>query len=362
MATRLCANGPRNFTMSMDERGMRTYKVTFRVESDDPLDGPVTAYNTPGIQPLIYPGNPLLIGNDVDIWVWSRGDVEVTPVNEADGATHWDLTVTYSNQPVSDETGGGTAGGGGGNEPGASEKCSSFQFEDPLLEPAKISVGFTQDTIEPEEDRFGNRIQTRSFEKIRGPNNQWNIGRPYVRIQQNVATAQLYLMSQMIYRTNNAPLWGFDAGQVMLTSVSLDRQFYGLCYCYWTRSLEFEINVEGFSRKVISEGIKVLSGRWPTAKEIAEGADGEVWIREPIKGTVVIDNVDPAPNNPAHYIRYKDHNGDYARVIHSALDLGEPLTSSDPDVDGGEEIEIDFYKRGDLTALGIPVQLETCAG
>jgi hypothetical protein len=267
-----------------DAKGYREYKIKWLVDHAI-TDGPANVMRTPGL-PL--PGAMWAFDDDVDPWAWCRPemDVQLHEHKEGDPHRHSSVTQTFSNRP-----------------PELSEqRCHDQDIEDPLLEPAKISGSFVRAQEEATHDMFGQPILTSSHEMIRGPQNEWDVDRPTVRIEQNVATPlQAHLLPAQLTNCVNAfPMWGLPPRTIKLTAGPWERKFHGLCSLYYTRTLDFDIRYEGWDRAILDEGTKVLNGHW----------SGEYWD---------LDNVDtsvpPAYTNPAHFKRYQDRDGNLGRVV-----------------------------------------------
>lgn len=285
--------------MIRDEEGHREYKVQHLVEAD-PTDGPANVLQTPGL-PL--PGSLWIVDNDVDIWAWCRfnTDVRLHPdYREGEKAKWWIVEQTF------------------GTKPPPLQRCQDQQFDDPLLEPPKISGEFVKRSEETVRDRFGAPVINSAWEQLRGPQIEFDVSSPAVRIEQNVARLGLELFGPMVNTVNAFPLWGLPRRCIKLSNVSWERKYYGQCYPYYTRTLEFEINVtsdengllvSGFDRELLDEGTKALNGHW-------DDASGN-WVIDNIGGSA------PSRFNPSHFIRVKDRQGENMRVV---LDgLGKPI-------------------------------------
>lgn len=286
---------PVSVKLSRDEQGYRTYSVKYLIE-DPTFEGPYTAINTPGL-PL--PGSVWQFRGEVDIWCWCRPDAELAAHNipEGEPVSVWALTMKFSDKPP------------------AIKRCFEEHFDNPLLEPPKVSGGFSKFTEEGVYDRFGNRIVTSSHEQIRGQQNEWDAGRSQVVIEQNVPSLQLGLVEGMKHHVNRAPLWGLPARTIKLSDFNFDEKWWGVCVKYWTRKLTFEVDVRTWDRNLLDEGTKVLNGHWD--------ATDRTWVLDPIAG------VPPNPLNPAHFIHFKDYNGENCKVIlNKALPAGARLRSA----------------------------------
>lgn len=280
--------GQRTWRGRRSREGHRTYSIKYLVECN-PLEGPSSVLQTPG---LPAPGSVWRFDHDLDVWATCKLEAEaaIHEEREGDPATIWSVTQTFSTESDG-------------------KRCRDQQIEDPLLEPAKISGSFVKYNEEARYNRFGNPIVTSSFEIIRGPQVEFEKNRLTVRIEQNVASLYqaVALPAQMMDNVNSAPLWGLPKRTIKLSNGTFEKKFYGFCYSYYTRVLDFSVDFNTFDRDLLDEGTKALNGHW--------GRTGE-WV---------LDNVNlVAPNrmNPQHYNQFKDRNGENCRVV---LDgAGEP--------------------------------------
>lgn len=101
----------------------------------------------------------------------------------------------------------------------------------------------------------------------------------------------------------------------------------------------------GFDRDILDEGTKVLNGHW----DAATGG----WVLDNING------VAPDPENPAHFVRFQDRNGNTARVILNGAGLPAEVSigtgSATPTTIGS--IYVEKYDEANFLLLGIPTVL-----
>lgn len=327
MAGRL-SPGQTEWAMARDSEGHREYVIKFQIIAN-PADGPAVVLNTPGL-PL--PGSPWQFDNDFDPWAYCLPTMRLTPRLTKEPNTTWDAEFTFSTKPPD------------------KQRCQDDKIEDPLLEPAKISGTFTKDKEEIYFDRFNKPVTSSSHEQFRGPQIEFDVSSPQINIEQNLpsftqAAVLPYLMRDTV---NHIPMWGFPRRSIRLSNASWERKYHGRCYKYFTRKLEFEVRMEAipatlyvgnqytgwvqgakalpvpitlqrsaWDRELLDEGTKVLNGRW-------DRATGN-WI------VVNINGEPPNKNNPNHFMRFKDRNGENARVIlnGSGLPAGVVATGED---------------------------------
>lgn len=321
----------RTWKGSMDAEGHRTYFVEFIVESDDLLDGPANVMQCPG---LPIPGQIWLVDSDIDVWAWFRPDKEVEQFQVEDGERNkfWKVRCTASTKPL----------------PKEQQRCQDNRIEDPLLEEPKVSGSFVKFTEEATDDRNGDPVTNSAHEQIRGPQNEWDRNRPSIRIEQNVVDLQLGVLCQMmdLAPLNDGALWGLPARTIKLSAVTWERLFYGTCYVYYKRVLEFEIKYDTWDRDILDEATKVLNGRWGKG-----GSEGYGWVLQNIGGQT------PNADNPQHFIRWKDRNGENMKGLLNGAGVPydpEGMTSGTSDDEVGR-IHVEKYGESDFLILGIPL-------
>lgn len=302
--------GPISWSRTDNEEGHRDYKIVFRVVSDDKNDGPQQVKDTPGL-PL--PGAVWAYGNDFDPWAWCRNSGTVTAVQpkEGDPTFVWNVEYLFSSKP--------------------GKKCQDEQVEDPLLEPVKISIGGKGYQEEATHDRYGQPIVNSAFEQIRGPQNEWEMSNPVVKFSYNLPNYDTALHAWMRNKVNDSVLWGLPPRTIKLTEASAEQKYHGTCEKYWTVNLEFEIKFDGWDRDILDEGTKVISGQWSRTHH--------GWERKAIAGGTLnpdaSGNYNPAlptnpdPNNPAHFIRFKDRRNENTRIIFTSDQTGMPWVPDD---------------------------------
>ncbi len=279
-----------------DKEGFRNYSVKHLVKCSV-FDGPANVMQTPGL-PLY--GTIWLFSDDIDVWAWAglERDVDIHEEKEGDPSEYYVVTTPFTSKPDN-------------------KYCKDQQIDDPLLQPPKISGAFVEYNREAARDRFGRAIKYSSHEPVRGQQNEWEEGNPTVKIEMNVSILALGLLCQLNNAVNSSELWGVQARCIKCKVRGWEKKFYGVCYAYYTVTLEFEINWDGWDRNVLDEGNKVLKGHW-----------------SPITGEWVLDFMDlagtilPNPSNPSHFIQATDTAGN---PIHVVLDgAGKPVSRTGP--------------------------------
>jgi hypothetical protein len=265
--------GPRRKELSVDDDRHRTYQVTYLLQTDDPLDGLYTAYNTSG---LPVEGDAWQFGNESDVWAFCKATRKVRELGQDGPNFLVEIDFEFTTKPP--ET----------------SRCSEESVTDPLLEPMKISGSFIKMMEEGVVDRFGRAIVSSSWERFRGQQNEWDANRPQVVIEQNVPSLQLEVFSWLVDCVNDRLMWGLPARCIKLSDATWDEKYYGKCYKYYTRKFTFDINRKGWDRRFLDEGTKVLKGHW---------TQNQHWEVERIDGEL------PNRFNPAHFVSFTDFNG-----------------------------------------------------
>lgn len=283
---------------SRDAEGHRTWKITYRIACDY-TDGPANALQTPGL-PIV--GSYWIIDDDFDGWAWCRPDATVVPVQDVNRNNYFLVTMTFGTKPPDKDK----------------QRCNTTQIEDPLLEPPKIQGSFSRYTEEATYDRFGEPIVNSAWEQIRGPQVEFDKNRAGIKIQMNVLNLDLDILAGAADTVNMYPMWGCPYRSIKLSEPTWEKKYYGTCFVYFTVNLNFEVRIKedpttgekvsGWDKDLQDEGTKVLNGHWGT-----QAVDGTThWVLDKVGGPggVLAD-----PFNPAHFIRFKDRNGENARLV-----------------------------------------------
>jgi hypothetical protein len=284
-------NGYTTWSASRDEEGQRTYKIKFLIKGVS-TDGPATVLQTEG---LPVPGSIWDYGNDIDIWATCKLAMTVTPVLSKEQNQFWDVECTFSTKSDS-------------------KRCMDQSIENPLLIPDRISGSFKPVHEEQSYDRDGSPILNSAFEMIRGPKVEFDKFKATVKIEQNVPSLQLPLLTSMVDTVNDSPLWGIPARCIKMNLPSWERKFWGLCNLYYTRTLEFEIDWDTFDRDILDEGTKALFGRF-----------------DKITGLYTLTNIAGQPPNlmnPNHFDKFLDRAGNPTRTLLNGAGLPAGVATS----------------------------------
>jgi hypothetical protein len=308
--------GPYQISLNVDDNGYRDYNVGYKVQVELG-DGPLVAALTAGLPEI---GSSYSLRTETDPWAFCWPTSVVTPLSPQKDEPYFYYSVgkLFTTRPRSD--------------------CRDGS-DNPLLLPPRVSGGFIKYTKEITEDFEGKMVRNSAFELIRGAIVEFDHNRPTIQIEQNVSTLEYDLCAGMMDTVNEEPLWGFDARCVKLSNFTWASNVFGTCNEYYTRFFEFDIDPATFDRFTLDEGTKVLNGHWEATGWVLDDIDGEP----------------PDPDNPQHFIRFRDRTGEVARVL---LDgNGEPLggaTGTADDDDPAVRIHIKYYPNSNFLELGIP--------
>lgn len=308
--------GPKKVSHTQDKDGHREYTVTYLVKMTSVDDGPALARVAAGL-PLT--GSFYTFGNEVDTWAFCTPEVNVTQViTEKD--RHFFVEKHFTTKPQS--------------------RCNENNIENPLLEPPKINGQSDNISEEATHNRYQQPIKNSAHEQLRGPQVEFDRHRSTVTIEQNFPTfAPIVFAYRFLDHVNDRTMWGMLYRTVCLSNVSFSRNYFGLCFAYYTRKLEFTFDARGFDKDLLDEGTKVLNGHWD---------DNRNWVLDPIAGA------SPNPQNPNHFIRSTDYQGNPIRVV---LDgEGKPFVPNAP-VDECDQCPVPEGAPEEWTVLGFKDEL-----
>jgi hypothetical protein len=291
--------GPVGQSSSRDEDGHRIYNITWKLETEDQLDGPAVLYQN---WPLPIVGSPYSLDNDYDPWAFCTPELTIAPapdITEGDPIQAIHVTQTWTTKPMN--------------------RCNDQEIENPLLEPYQISGDFVHEQKEASVDRFGEALLHPNFQPITGPLVETKHSYPSISFTFNIPVLPLSTYVLLINNVNDSPLWGLPARCIRFIDAKWERVLYGVCYYYYRATYTFEFNIEGFDPKIPASGSTYLR----------DGGD---------------------PNNPADFIPAQA-NGENVEVL---------LTQEGR---LAERVEDQFIqtrqiaKQGNLLLLGIPFTL-----
>lgn len=330
-------DGQTRWGMTRDRDGYREYTITHLVETDDPTEGPYLALRTPG---LPQPGDIWNFDNDQDLLAYCLPDAKVTEgIDDNEPNRFFRIEQIFSTKPQGKCY---LSYGTGDTNPA----------DNPLLEIPKIKIIFSKYQKEALYDRFGLRIKNSAFEQIRGPQVEFDDDRIGVSIQYNVGSLELDLLALCMNTLNESTMWGFPARTVKLSNISVEEKLDSSCSRFYTRTLEFDIEEEGFDRDLVDEGTKVLRGKW--------AEDSNSWVLLPVWRDAFDVPQMPNASDPTHYDRFTDRNGNLCRLIlnGAGLPAGVTIGTGTGETEVGT-IRVEKYHENDLLLLlGLPADLE----
>ena len=339
MTTRL--HGRVGWSGGRDDEGYLEYTVKHMVECSV-NDGPAAILATAGL-PLI--GSSWSFGDDSDTSVWcgTYAKVEYHGGEENDPHQWWTVEQKFSNKIT---------------EGGRLKTCLDDTFDNPLLEPQKVSGSYLQKPVKAYYDKNGTFLVYSTGEPIQGDLLMFDETKATVKIEQNVAVLDLSGVGAKMNRVNAAPLWGVAARCVKLSRFSWERKLWGTCSWYYTRSFEFDIDlgdlnpagIVGFDRGIKNMSQKALTGKWRD-----DGAGLYYEVKDAAAGVL------PDVTDYNNYSRYTDPKGELAVTqIDGATGLPANATWNGADgTPGGTAgaattITVQKYKEANFLLLGIP--------
>jgi hypothetical protein len=271
--------GPKYWEMDRDADGHRTYRITFRVRSDDRDDGPAVVLATAG---LPRPGDPWDFLGDSDPQAVCTHEAEVRPVLREEPYVSFDVEFTFTSKPFN--------------------FCQGGTRDDPTSHPPEVSVTTRKVREEAALDAYGFPLLSSSFEQLRGPAVERERSVTTVTVKANLPNADFSLpaVARLRDHTNATPMWGMPIDCVLFADFSAEKKYAADCAVYWESAFVFEVDPDGWTKDAADEGLKVLRGKW----EVAGGAPTGVYLVD----------ADADPKDPRWFEQYKDPRGENTRV------------------------------------------------
>lgn len=254
-------------TAELDNRRQATYARVFQVESDTLKLRPGTAINavmsTYGIQigtayKVLDPAdNATVLEEDAGSFCQK---ISSSLQGQADDGCTFDVSVSY-----------GPAGGD-----------SQVFPANPVDHPIKISWGFARYEKVVEEDTDGKAIVNSAGDYFDPPITTDDT-RPVLKIVRNEATYDPILADNWKDRVNEDAWWIFKPGTVKAGEFTAELAYNPECGFYFVVSYEFEINPDGWKRKVLDQGLRTLD---PDTDKVAAILDDK---GQPVSSPVLLD-------------------------------------------------------------------------
>lgn len=237
MTASVIGGAPYDWDLQIDEEGHRDYTLSWRVETDDPADGPDYALTASG---LPTPGAYLNVGNTTDQWAFYQRKGSARLQKREDRRTTWNVQTVFSTRP--------------------NRRCQTSAIEDPLLEPHRVRGGFVKTTREATQDKDGDPLTNSAGERFRGPVVQVVDSRPTVELEMNVSWIDVPFLSEYVESVNDAAWWGMASRTIKCTDFTWEQVLYGACYKYFQVAFSFELKVDKWDLHLLDEGDMVAIG------------------------------------------------------------------------------------------------------
>jgi len=273
----------KSWTLDRDERGHRTYNVTWHVLADG-KEGPGVVMEATGLPTI---GSVWNFFGELDPWAFCTPYLKVRPVKQGHASvqagrdkTLWLVDQKFSTLPL--------------------ERCNDTSIENPLAEPDQISGSFVTRSFLYDRDRNDNPIKTISFERVQV---EYPRGYPTVQITQNKLSLPLSQYSEAHNSVNELSMWGLDPRTIRLDNISWERRLYATCFYYYPTTFEYDIDIDTFDLSdVPQESEMVLDGQWDETSGL--------WVN--------VAGVSQPSTDPTDYIRFIDKNGNPGRTYLNA--------------------------------------------
>jgi hypothetical protein len=348
-----------------DIEGHRTYTVELHVKTDDDSEGPAVVMQCPG---LAVPGSIWIVGSDTDIWAWATPQMEVEPIRKGEPGYFWKVTQHFTTKPPSADKSRPYDADPiedpllepqrvSGSFIEKTEEGQYDRFGSPIATSSHEGIRGAQnewpsdggDTISVEQNVADLELGLLSLMK-NWVNDAplWGLPARCIRFKSYTWDKKYYGASSYYYTRRlefEANRSGFDrvlldegtkvlnghwdiqgsgctlnlttsGGAITSATVNAGGTGYSVSA---TVTLEVTggggtggfVNVTTNSSGVVTGVSSVANGGtgYSNTTGAATRAEAQGWVVDPING------VTPDPNNPSHFIRYQDPNGNLARVI-----------------------------------------------
>lgn len=220
----------------------REYAVTYRVETTDTQDGPLTALS--GL-PSIGTSYSLPTESDAAAFLVSYAGPELVSVD--DTRKYWTCDATYSTKPR--------------------KHCSEDTAQSPLEQPPdRTFFTIRREAPAPDTDNNNQPIvntANRPFDDLAMDANSWGI-----RIAINQATLHPE-MDAFVNSVNSGQFYGLGPRKWKLDRVDGAMRFHGSCQTYFAMIYEFISNPKEWTLKPINQGFLDVNGALPKADGVA---------------------------------------------------------------------------------------------
>ena len=237
---------PRRFRV--DDRLVRTYKRTFRVEFDTINVGPSYSAFATGI-PRVY--DPLETADEYDAGLQVK---DVESVQDSQDPHFHLVTVEYSSETPNDPQqvtagGGGGGGGGSGGDPVS---------ENPLLMPPQIVIGATRDSeVVTKTTHVPPQAITNSATQPVSPKPTKDKHRQSITYTRNVLVHDRKVARTRFDKVNSVAIWDYPARSLRLHYITAQRA-YSNRFAYWVETWYFESKLPNWDARPLDIGTRQL--------------------------------------------------------------------------------------------------------
>lgn len=205
------------------EKGERTYQRTFRVFTDDTLDGPIQVRTALGIPRV---GDPYITATEFD----AGSRCQNVEGAQSDDPNVWQVTATYSSKKEDPEK----------------------DKDDPLDRAAEIEWSSEKVSRVMDRDLTGKAVVNSAGEKF-DPPIEVEESLPLVTITRNEDSYNYSLGLQYQDAVNSDPFFGFDPGQAKIKEIRARSQFENDQYT-WKVTYAIVFKREGWQTEVLDQG------------------------------------------------------------------------------------------------------------
>lgn len=261
-----------NRSSDLNEKGERTYTLTYDVETDDPETGAGAVREAVGW----FRGEPYSTSTEFDPGAFCVG---INSSCKDDDGLGWTVTVNFGPPPQGQDS----------------------PTENPLNQPAQVSWSFSGFTRPVDQTIDGEAIVNTAGDPFANAIER-DDSRPLLSISRNEASFNASLAYSYRDTVNSDSFMGAGPGQVKVSNISGDRQYDPNFGFYWTVSYEFEFNSEGFETKIVAAGLRQKGDNGKPENILVQG--------QPINDPMLLDKKGKQlkPGAPPHVQEFKIYN------------------------------------------------------
>lgn len=212
---------------SRDSKGLNVWNAMYRVQTDDPFDGPEVVANASAL-PALYSRYtiPTLNDSDPNALLTSR-----KPREEGDSRKSWVVTCEYRNDAIEDL-----------EDP-----------DNPLLDADKFSFGFEQFQTIARQSLFDGKRLLNSVDEVFTPPPEVDQSRPVFRVVRNEAIINTAFWSDMLDSVNIATWKGLAPRTVKFQSITSGEIQRRNDIDFYTVNYEFHVNPETWDLRILNQ-------------------------------------------------------------------------------------------------------------